>query len=268
MNKRYVIALDLDDTLLNYEKKVSPKTKKILTELEKKGNIIIVVSGRIFDTCYETVSKLDFVRYMITDSGSIIYDKKENKIISKKELKKETIKKLLDLYNDDMEYVEFSDEHYYYKYSKEKIEHYGLSKDIENIQEFIKNHHAFHSTIKLKNYDHNKQLMNIIENDLGLHTFEMKNNNSDIKWIEIVRKDVSKYQAIKTVAKKEKISINNIISFGDNYNDLDMLKKSKYGVAMGNAIEEVKKEAKLVTKSCNEDGIAVFLRSFFKNDRV
>lgn len=270
MKNKYVITLDLDGTLLNSNKKVTSKTKKYLKELHDNGHILVVASGRIFDTCYEIVSKLNFIDYMITDSGSIIYDIKKKEIIYKNKLSRENIESLINLYNESFEYIEFSDEHYYYKYSNKDLNHYGLSRDIRNIKEFIRCNNAIHSSIKLVDYNDNYKIISDIKNKYkNLYVYEMKSENGEVKWLEIVRKGVSKFQALKYILKKEKVSVRNTISFGDNYNDLEILEKSKYGVAMGNAVDEVKRRVLYYTKSCDDDGIEFFLREFFnKNERI
>lgn len=264
MNKKYIISLDLDNTLLNSKGEISNKSKKILKELHDKGNIIVINTGRIFDTCYEVISELDYINYMVTDTGGLIYDIKNKNIIYKKKFSKENIKSLINLYDESLEYVEFSDEHFYYKYSKKELKHYGLSRSIDNINEFIKNNTVIHSTIKLVNQSNNYKIIEKINYDFkNLHAFEMQSESGNTKWIEIVRKNVSKFNAIKCISKTEKISILNTISFGDSYNDLEMLEKSKYGVAMGNASDYIKGKASYTTKTCDEDGIELFLKEFF-----
>ena len=265
MNKKYIIALDLDHTLLNTKGVITNKTKKYLKELHNKGNIIVIATGRIFDTCYDVVSKLNFINYIATDTGSLIYDMKNKNVIYKKTFSKENIKSLVNLYDDSYEYVEFSDEHYYYKYSKRKLNHYGLSRDIENIDEFIKNNNVIHSSIKLVDQSNNNKVIEKINNEFkNLYAFEMKSESGNTRWIEIIRKNVSKFTAIKHISKVENISISNTISFGDNYNDLEMLGKCKYGVAMGNATDEIKSRVSYTTKSCDEDGVEYFLKEFFE----
>lgn len=267
MNK-YLIALDLDDTLLNYNKEVSKKTKDCLRKLYNNGFIIVIASGRIFDTCYEEVSKLDFINYMVTDSGSLIYDNINKNIVYKKALSKIDVKRIISLYDDKTEYIEFSDEHYYYKYSKNSLNHYGLSRDIGDISEFIKNNKSIHSTIKMYDCTNNKYIIKKVSKYCPtINIIEMKNNDGD-KWLELISKGVSKYNALKYIMKKEKVDKNNVIAFGDNYNDIDMIIKSKYGVAMENATNEIKEVANYITKSCNEDGIAFFLGEFFKNEGI
>lgn len=264
MNKKYIISLDLDNTLLNTNGRITNKTKEYLKELHDNGNIIVIATGRIFDTCYEVISRLDFINYIVTDNGSLIYNLKDKKIIYKKYFSKKNIKSLVDLYDKSYQYIEFSDEHYYYKYSRKEINYYGLSRNIENIDKFIKNNIIIHSTIKLVDQNNNCKIIEKINNEFkDLIAFEMISESGNTKWIEIVRKNVSKFKAIKYIAKIEKVRITNTISFGDNYNDLEMLEKSKYGVAMGNADDNIKSIASYTTKSCDEDGVEFFLRMFF-----
>ena len=57
------------------------------------------------------------------------------------------------------------------------------------------------------------------------------------------------------------IKLSNVIAFGDDYADIDMLKLSGTGIAMGNAIKEVKEAADIIIGSNDEDGIAVYLEN-------
>ncbi|SDM84209.1 Cof-type HAD-IIB family hydrolase [Kriegella aquimaris] len=77
--------------------------------------------------------------------------------------------------------------------------------------------------------------------------------------IEVAPKSVSKLSAIKQLLN-EGSTINDVISFGDNYNDIEMLKYSGYGVAVGNAREEVKAIAKSITLKNTEHGVAQFIK--------
>lgn len=58
------------------------------------------------------------------------------------------------------------------------------------------------------------------------------------------------------------IKLSNVIAFGDDYADIDMLKLSGIGIAMGNAIKEVKEAADIIIGSNDEDGIAVYLEKY------
>ena len=72
---------------------------------------------------------------------------------------------------------------------------------------------------------------------------------------EITRKHITKANGIDIIAKYFNVSKEDIISVGDNYNDLPMFEKSGFSIAMGNSVEEVKKQADYVTDDILQDGI-------------
>ena len=84
---------------------------------------------------------------------------------------------------------------------------------------------------------------------------------SDGYWYKFTKKGVTKEDSIKIVCDSYKISLSDVIAFGDDYADIGMLKLAGVGVAMGNAIEEVKKIADAVIESNDDDGIAKYLKN-------
>ena len=84
---------------------------------------------------------------------------------------------------------------------------------------------------------------------------------SDGYWYKFTKKNATKEQAIMEVCSACEIKAEEIIAFGDDYADIGMLKLCGKGVAMGNAINEVKEEADCVIGSNDEDGIAEYLVS-------
>ena len=78
--------------------------------------------------------------------------------------------------------------------------------------------------------------------------------------VEIMQAGVSKASGIEAMLAHYGLTAADALSFGDNYNDLEMLQYTGAGVAMGNAPEDVKKAASCVTKSNEEDGIYWYLK--------
>lgn len=74
-----------------------------------------------------------------------------------------------------------------------------------------------------------------------------------------INKNAGKVQAIKSVANYLDIELSNIIAFGDDLNDIEMLEQCGYGVAVSNAVKEVLNVADYVTDSNDEDGVAKFI---------
>ena len=90
-------------------------------------------------------------------------------------------------------------------------------------------------------------------------------------YIEVINNGNDKYNAIKLLLEKENISNDYLITFGDNINDLSMIKNAKYGVAVEDALKEVLNVCKYITKSCKEDGVFYFLNNNFdleKNELI
>ena len=79
--------------------------------------------------------------------------------------------------------------------------------------------------------------------------------------LEIMQQGVNKADAVKRLCAAKGIDMEHTMAFGDNYNDLEMLEAVKYGVAMGNAPEEIRKKAGIVTRDNEHDGIASILEN-------
>ena len=86
---------------------------------------------------------------------------------------------------------------------------------------------------------------------------------SDGDWYKFTKKDATKENAILTLCRSCGISLENITAFGDDLVDIGMLKLCGTGVAMGNALDEVKHSADTVIGSNDDDGIAVYLSDQF-----
>lgn len=96
------------------------------------------------------------------------------------------------------------------------------------------------------------------------HGHEVHLYRSKDTYLEISHKSISKASALELVMEWMKgRSMSDVISFGDNYNDIDLLEASGWGVAVGNARDEVKAIANEVTLKNTEDGVAVTLEKYF-----
>lgn len=82
---------------------------------------------------------------------------------------------------------------------------------------------------------------------------------SDGDWYKFTKSGITKERAIETVCEACRADVSEIVAFGDDYADMGMLKMCGIGVAMGNAIQEVKDIADDITLSNEEDGAAAYL---------
>lgn len=256
-----MIIFDLDGTLLNDKRRVSDKTKEYLSFLKSKGYIITIATGRIYASALNATDGADFANYVISDTGSCAYNTLNGNPIFKNTINNEIAKKIFNYYDDNCKFINICDKYMIYKYSDE-VEN---SKVIETTKdkEYILNKckEISHITISLKSNEaviglYNRLLKEIPEVD----PIVMQDSFSDRKWIEILPKGCSKYNGIKQLIELLNISNDEIMSFGDGLNDIEMLKKCGYGVALFNALPEVKEVADAVTNyDYNNDGVIKYL---------
>lgn len=263
-----MIVTDLDGTLLNSEGKVAQESREYLKKLKEKGFIIVIATGRIYARALYGIENTDFVNYIISDTGSCISS--DNGItLFKNIINKDSVKKILDYYNEDLYYIDVCDKTTIYSYTDGYITNNNLVKMIKDKQYIIDNcKDVFHMTILPKN---NKSLdeiySKIVKNILDVDVIKMQNSFASTKWLEIIPKRCSKSNAIKKLANYLNISYNEIIPFGDGLNDIEMLEKFDKSVAMKNALPEVKKVANAITiNDHNHNGVVNYLKSYLKID--
>jgi Cof subfamily protein (haloacid dehalogenase superfamily) len=98
------------------------------------------------------------------------------------------------------------------------------------------------------------------------HTFfeDLHIYRSRPTYLEIAPKTVSKATALELIMKDRfDTDLSHVIAFGDNYNDVDMIRDAGLGIAVGNAIQEVKDVANEITLTSKEDGVAIAIEKYF-----
>lgn len=259
MNRK-LIAIDLDGTLLNSDKKVSDEAKRYLKSLKEQGHIIVIATGRILRSAIDVTDGADFANYVVGSTGGVVYDLDNKKVLFMNEISKENINKVCSIYSDDIDRIELCDLDYYHIYSKNNYDNSTYKRTIYDIESYIKNSNGIiHMAVIIKkNFD---EIYNILRNcSFDLKISVMRDSYSTKRWLEISSVDISKYNGVKIISMLEKIDNDDIIAFGDSLNDIDMLDKSGTSIAVSNAIEEVKNVSNYVTKSYNEEGVIEFLK--------
>ena len=252
-----LIAIDFDGTLLSENKTVSKANKEKLTELKNKGYIIVGVTARNL-TSVQHVCDIQMFNYLILNNGTYIYDVKQENGQYIKYLNRKVVTKLSRNFFDEASEVDFCTLGHYYVFKNKTINSDRIEiNGIEDIKEEIARMNIF-----LKNEEENNKCKKFIEeNFTDIDVFEMMDTDSKIKrkWLAINPKNMNKFTGIQLLCNQINVDIRDVIFFGDSSNDLTAISNVGLGVAMGNALDIVKENAKKVTLSNEENGIAVFL---------
>lgn len=258
MDKK-LIALDLDGTLLNNDGIVSDATKLHLQKLKEKGHIITIATGRILNRALVGTDGAEFANYIVSDAGAAVFKNdginKEWKEVYTQALSKDIVENIASYY-DKGKFMTIN------ICDRNNIHHYdqtvNITEFLENIIEII------HVSVSFINNEFVDEYLKIFTEKFPMLRVEiMQDSFGKVKWLEIAQKDVEKYKGITEVAKLEGILNKNIIAFGDGLNDVEMLKKCGIGVAMKNALPEVKEQADYITsRTNNENGVVEFLKEY------
>ena len=258
MDKK-LIALDLDGTLLNNEGVVSEISKSYLKKLKEKGHIIIIATGRILNRALVGTDGAEFANYIVSDNGAAVFKNeglnREWKEVYTNILSKEIVQRIASYYDKD-KFISIN------ICDRNMIHHYdntiNITEFLEKINEIIQVSVSFINNELVEEY------LKIFREKFPMLKIEiMQDSFGEVKWLEITKKDVEKYKGIAEVAKMEEITNENIIAFGDGLNDIEMLKKCGVGVAMKNALSEVKEQADYITsRTNNENGVVEFLKEY------
>ena len=261
------IALDLDGTLTNHEKVVTPKTREALLQASAKGAVIILASGRPTYGIEPVAECLELNKqggYILSYNGGNIVNAKTGEKLFSQFLPDEVIPELYAYaeenghallgYAGNEIITEMPDDQYVKEESR--INKMNIRK-VENLFEALEPH----PTKLLMTGD--PTLMLKAEEEL----VEKLGDRMDIFrsapfFLELVPKGIDKAKSLTRLLAKINLTPSDLIAFGDGYNDLSMLKLAGMGVAMENAAPEVRAEADYVTLSNEEDGVAAALEHF------
>lgn len=265
MNNYKLIVTDMDGTVLGEDHKITEENKQALKEAEKMGIKVVFATGRFHDSAKEHIDFLDNIMPIISSNGSIIKHPITNKVYYSNFIDKNTCLEIIDIMEKhDLRYQVYTDEKILQKYETEE--------EMISMKEFIANAFSDKTEIVFK-----KELEEDIKNSkvLKFNIFELENpelmdevrcdlkgiSNIEItsSWknnLEIMNEGSNKGKAVEFLSDLLKIDREEIIAFGDNYNDLSMLKFVGTGVAMGNAEEEVKNIADYITDKNVNSGVA------------
>lgn len=265
-----MIVVDLDGTLLNINKGCSKNTKEYLKKLKELGYIIVIATGRVLMDSISVTDGAEFANYIIANSGGLIYDMNNKKIIKNNYIDKLEVRRILESYNNDIDYITMCDLYSYNRYGYNDIKmDFFYDKNINDIDKFIlEDNNIYHMIVKFRDISLLDRYYKMYDSD-KIDVLVMQDSFNENKWLEIFSEGVNKYNGIKYISKLENISNDNIIAFGDSSNDMEMIKNVGIGVSMGNAIDELKDISKYITISHNEDGVIYFLKKYIEeNDLV
>lgn len=262
-----IIALDLDGTLLNTEKQLSPQNLAALQRAAEAGIHIVPTTGRFYNGMPQFIRDLPFIRFAITINGAEAADVVTDEVIYKSEIPLaralelmrylDTLPVIYDCYLDNAGWIS---EHLKARIdSTVKDPHFR--KMLHDLRMPVPELKAF---VTERNRDVQKIQFFIPTPELRLELLEtlpkmfpdLAVSSSVAENIEVNSSDATKGKALLALADHLSVPYASVMAFGDGLNDLSMLTAAGVGVAMGNACAEAKAASDWITLSCDDHGVA------------
>lgn len=271
-----IVALDLDGTLLDSQKRLSERNRRALERAAAKGVLIVPTTGRFFGMMPEAVRDLPFVRYAITINGAQVYDRETDKAIVREEIPVDAAIRMMELldghdviydcYRDNWGWMTASLQAKAPDYATD--EHYlrivrEFRRPVPELKAHLRETAASGGVQKImlfsRRADAEARELAAIRREMAEKFPDIKVTASTWNDLEFNASAAHKGNALKRFAEHLGLTLDNCAAFGDGLNDLTMIEAAGLGVAMSNAVPEVKAAASRIAPSNDEDGVAVVL---------
>lgn len=252
-----LLCSDIDGTLINDDHKVSLKNQLAIEYFKNEGGIFTLATGRVPSGMKMFLDKVKPNAPVISHNGSAIYDFKKDEFVWQLALDDDVIE-VVDYVTENIPFsgveIVIGDTVHFCKMNDTVEEHRGLEHFPLNDSNYKNLPKSWTKILFIQTPDE----LPIVKDFLLKSHFvgKYKFVQSSPKYFEVINLESSKGRAIQELAKRLGIPMSMTIGIGDNENDLEMVRDTALGVAVGNAMPRVKEVANHITVTNNFDAIA------------
>lgn len=245
-----IVVTDLDGTLLKNDKSISDYTLGIINEFRRQGNLFVIATARPVRAVKKYMSQMEFDAG-IYHNGAVIYDK--NIRIGGYGIDKPHIvaKNILGIYPNTCMAIE-ADNVLYANFDCKRLwpdSDFVYSDNFQELNDKI----ADKIIVEVSSIDDLEKYKSILPDQLYIQLSENKIGM-------IMNREATKMNGIKKLSMIYQVDMKNIISFGDDYNDMDMILGCGKGIVVENAPKAIKDIATEICKSNENDGVANWIK--------
>lgn len=263
-----LIAIDLDGTLLRDDGTLSEGNAEAISRALAAGVQIVLASGRMFRTILPHARRLNLAGPVIAYNGALAKVISTGEVLSHTPVPPRIADEMIDhclsrgihlnFYLDDEVYVQRINE-----WSRLYDGRTGARSKQTDLS-LLKGY----APTKLQVIDHPSRIEGLLAEFRSLLNGRLYFLRTMPEYIEFMNKDVSKGKALKEIMRKLGVERGEVVAIGDGGNDIPMMMEAGMGIAMGNALDEVKEVADYVVGSNEEDGVAEAIEILIRSPRL
>ena len=245
-----MIVSDLDCTYLKNNKTISDYTRYITEKCRKQGIVFIVATARPVRAVRNYIQDIDFDG-AVYHNGAVVHF--ADQLIGNMGIRPEITSKILQNINKDYRGIKLAVEIEEHVYSNFNVNYYwdGISFTATDFTD-LPLKYADKIMVEATHIDELQQYEKYLNEELYI---QMSENTLGM----VMNKNASKINGVKMICEKLEIPLSSVVAFGDDHNDVSMLRECGVGVAMGNAIREAKEAADYICDTNEQDGLAKWI---------
>ncbi len=261
-----LVATDLDDTLLRRDLTISERTVQTVQEAVKRGVVVTVATGRMYCSALLHARRLGVNVPLITYNGALIRTVESGETLYKQTLEEATAAKVLAVSREKGWFVQsYREDVLHVPVMNDWVARYAARTVVEPVVDgdaFYENPGRPHKLLLIASPEEIPAMQAEVRRLFGN---ELHVTSSKPQFLELVHPQASKGVALAFLADYYGIRQDEVMAIGDSNNDMEMIRYAGLGVAVANAVEEVRLAAQAVTASHQEDGVAEAIERFVLN---
>jgi hypothetical protein len=264
-----MLALDADGTLVDPQGRLRPAVREAVAKARERGLIVVVCTGRRYRTALPLLEELELEGPVVLHNGVLVKDARTGDTLAGRFLPNELYAPAIEMMRGVAPPLVYVDQYFegtdVYTEPRGRCHEFQaeyLASNLDAVREVVSLDEApSPAIVMISLMADGKSLLSLkrdIEPQLGptAQTHFIMNKNYRGHILEIARSGVGKWSALLALAQAEGVRPEQIAAIGDDTNDCEMVASAGIGIAMGNAVDEVKAAAHWVTESNDRDGVA------------
>lgn len=257
-----MIASDMDDTLLNDDRQISPRNLAAIKKALSAGIVFTLATGRMYRSIKPFAEQLHLDVPLISYNGALVKGALSEVVYANYPLNLKTALAALAYCKEKNYYVQvYLDEELLVKEENEFSRMYSRISGVPTTAVGEEVYHITKAPHKLLLMTESKDFMAAWQDVETRFKGRIDVTSSKDNFLELMEPGVNKWVAVKTLADSYGIKPEEIMCIGDSNNDLAMIRNAGLGVAVANAKPQVQQAAKLITASNHNDGVALAIEN-------
>ena len=264
-----LIASDMDDTLLNSQCQISPRNEAAIKSALAQGKIFLLATGRMYVSVRPYAERLGLDVPLVTYNGALVKGSLSGKVLYEHKMTLSTANEVLAYCREKGYYLQLYVGDSILIHTENACSRmYSKISGIQTTAIGDAVYHTEEAPYKILVMTKAEEFQTVWQDFAAKFKGKLDVTSSKDNFLELMEPGINKWEAVKAVAASYGIKPEEIMCIGDSNNDVKMIANAGIGVAVGNAKDVVKNQAKIVTASNDHDGVALVIEAILTKQAV